>query len=404
MVLNPSQEKVVQEGVNWYFNSSEQVFEVAGEAGTGKSVVLHEIVNRIKLKNYQVWPMAYTGQASIIMRLKGFKNAKSIHSSLFYLQKIEKDKYSSNNPFNLEFNTPEFEYKFTPIPEGQLPHEVKLFVIDEGYMVPDYMRKTILKHGKKVLVGGDDGQLPPIGGQPAFLTGYNIHYLTELMRQELDNPIVYLAHRARHNLPIHFGSYGCNVIVMDRNEITDKMLLSMGVVICGTNKTRDYFNSHIRYLQGKNSNVPVIGDRVICRNNNWDIVQDNIALANGLSGTIISPVTVDKFDHKSGVFYMDFLPDLLDSPFEDLEVNYNYLISDYETRNTLKNNVLKYDNGELFEYAYALTTHLSQGAEYPYGIFLEEFLRPSIQSQLIYTGITRFQKGLIYLKYSKKYY
>ena len=58
--------------------------------------------------------------------------------------------------------------------------------------------------------------------------------------------------------------------------------------------------------------------------------------------------------------------------------------------------------GEFFEYAYALSVHLSQGSEYDKGIILEEFLRPQIQKQLIYTAITRFKKSLIILKHNTK--
>ena len=60
--------------------------------------------------------------------------------------------------------------------------------------------------------------------------------------------------------------------------------------------------------------------------------------------------------------------------------------------------------GEFFEYAYALTTHSAQGSEYNSGIYIEEFLRPDMQNQLIYTGITRFRQNLIYVKRTRRYY
>ena len=63
----------------------------------------------------------------------------------------------------------------------------------------------------------------------------------------------------------------------------------------------------------------------------------------------------------------------------------------------------KYSVGELFEYAYALTTHVSQGSEYNNMIYIEEFMRPQIQNQLNYTGITRAKHGLIYMKKKNKY-
>lgn len=401
LILNQNQEKTVSEGVDWFNNSSEQVFEIDGQAGTGKSVVLHSIVDRLGLQHYQYMPMAYTGQAAIIMRLKGFVAAKSIHSSLYEL--VKQKKQYQDSPFmkiNTEFNTPEYEYKFVPIPRGGLNRELQLMVIDEAYMVPDYMKQTILNHGIKVLVAGDAGQLPPIGGDPAFLTGYNIHHLTEIMRQKLNDPIIYLAHRARRGLPIHCGQYNNNVLVIEDSDLTDNMIVNIGNIICGTNKSRDFFNKRTRDILNIDSPTPMYGERVICRNNNWEVTQDNIALANGLAGIVASPYSVSSFDGQT--FHMDFLPDLLNSPFKNLKVDYEYLVSDYDRKMQIKNG--RFSKGELFEYAYALTTHLSQGAEYPAGIYYEEFLRQNIQNQLNYTGITRFKNMMIYVKKSRRYY
>lgn len=347
-------------------------------------------------------PMAYTGQASIIMRMKGFPHAKSIHSSFYHLVKVPK-KYE-DTPYikmNTTFNTPSYTYEFQPLEVGELPNTVELIVIDEGFMPPDYMRHEIMKHGIKVLVAGDSGQLPPITGKPAFLTGYGIHHLTELMRQAQGNPIIYLAHRARHGEPIHYGLYGDQVLVIDESELTNEMIMNITHIICGTNKTRDKINRFKRDLLGFHTPLPNYGERIICRNNNWNIEMNNIALANGLSGVVSSPYSINSFNGKT--FTVDFLPDLLNTPFRDVEVDYNYLISPYDIRRKMKNDRFG-TNGEKFEYAYALTTHLSQGAEYPCGIYYEEFLRSNIQNQLNYTGITRFKNKMIYVKKSRKYY
>lgn len=400
--LNAGQEKVVQEAVNWYFNSSDQVFEIAGWAGSGKSVVLHEIINRIGLNEAEYMAMAYTGQAACVMRTKGFKGARSIHSSLYELIRREIKKYDPFENMNTTFNTKKYKYDFIPIPAGFLPSYIKLFVIDEAYMVPKFMLNDILKHGIKVLVAGDPGQLPPIGDDPGFLTGEGIHYLTEIMRQQSDNPILYLATRARNGEPIHCGLYGNNALVIEDRDLTVDMIMNVGNIVCGTNKTRDLYNAGVRNKLGYPP-FPVFGDRVICRNNNWHCVVEDIALANGLTGYVTSPVTVDKFtDQNRKTFKMDFLPDLLDRPFFNLKVNIEYFTASLEKRNSMKMD--KFTYGELFEYAYALTTHLAQGAEYPAGILIEEFLKPSIQSKLIYTGITRFKNYMIYVVKSKKYY
>jgi ATP-dependent exoDNAse (exonuclease V) alpha subunit len=171
-----------------------------------------------------------------------------------------------------------------------------------------------------------------------------------------------------------------------------------------TNKTRDFINIRTRQSLGMPDN-PVYGDRVICKNNNWEEVLGDIALTNGLTGFISSPVTVENFCFKNkNLFRMDFKPDLINMSFTNLKVNYEYLLSDNTERNKIKNNKFNHNTGELFEYAYALTTHSAQGSEYNSGIYIEEHLRPEIQTQLVYTGITRFRQNLIYVKRARRFY
>ena len=67
----------------------------------------------------------------------------------------------------------------------------------------------------------------------------------------------------------------------------------------------------------------------------------------------------------------------------------------YKGRVEIKNS--PYSVGERFEFAYAITTHLSQGAQYPSGIYIHEYLGKDIQKNLDYTGVTRFKKFLIYV-------
>ena len=406
-ILNPEQERVVEAALK-FLKSSNQLFEYDGCAGVGKSVVLHEIIRRSHLKYSQIAPMAYTGSAACVMRTKGFPNARSIHSWLYELVKMQKVVYDDQNKksftkYDTQFNKPQYEYRFVPRQPGTLDPEIKLFIIDEAWMVPDIMKKDIMKHGIKVIATGDSGQLPPVVGEPAFLTGENVMHLTQIMRQAENNPIIYLANRAREGLPIHCGLYGNRALVIPDTDLTTDMVLDVGNIICGTNKTRDYFNTKVRQLLNLNPEIPQFGERVICRNNNWQVTRDNIALANGLAGVICSPISIDSFSNKN--LRLDFLPDLLNTPFESLIVNYDYMMSDYETRQKIKDSKFEIHNGELFEFAYAITTHLSQGSEYPCGIFYEEFLRSNIQRQLCYTGITRFKEYIIYVKKTiKKYY
>ena len=272
IILNLQQEKICQDVVNWYKNSSEQLFEISGPAGTGKSVLIYEILKRLKLTANQYMPMAYTGQASVVMRTKGFKTAKSIHSSLYEIVDVV-DPDDINTKFGVPRKHTEFRLRTLIDPD------IRLFFIDEAYMVPDYMTNDILSFGIKTIVCGDSQQLPPIGGKPAFLTGYNVHRLTQLMRQAENDPIVYLSQRAIAGLPIHSGQYGYNVMVIDDKDFIPQMIGYADVITCGTNRTRDTMNKYVRQIAGFRTELPNYGERVICRNNNWQLSQDGIALA-----------------------------------------------------------------------------------------------------------------------------
>ena len=396
MVFTQEQEDIINQGVDWFKNSSEQVFEICGEAGTGKSVVLYEIIRRLGLSTFQYLPMAYTGQASIVMRLKGFPHSRSIHSTLYEYT----EHYKDYNPYaNTKFNAPVKERTFSLKSRDALG-PVILFVFDESFQIPLQMRKDIESFGIKCLVAGDDGQLPPVYGEPAYLTGYGVHRLTQLMRQAEGSPIIYIARRARRGLPIHCGIYGYNALVIEDRDLNPELMKLSNAIVCGTNVTRDIINRYVREsILDIHSDLPVFGDRMICRNNNWSIERDGISLANGLVGTVVNSPNVSGFDGKT--FKIDFAPDLCHTVFDGVEVDYEYYKAPYTRRKDIKFN--KYNKGEDFEYAYALTTHLTQGAEFNTGMYIEEFLRPNIQNQLNYTGITRFKQFLIYVKKSKNF-
>ena len=87
--LNEGQRYIVEEAVKWYYNSHEQVFQYDGPPGSGKSVVLMEIIKRLGLDVMtEIAPMSYIGSASLVMRMKGLLSSKTIHSSLYNVKEI----------------------------------------------------------------------------------------------------------------------------------------------------------------------------------------------------------------------------------------------------------------------------------------------------------------------------
>ena len=395
--LNDNQSYIVDQAYQFYRYSSDQIFQFAGGPGTGKSVVMNAIAERLvrdNIVNYnEILPMAYTGQAAIVMRTKGFPYARSIHSSIYTVDYVPKTDDLGNVIMDTKYNAPLLTLKMIPKDLSG----IKLMMIDEGGMVPRRMKHDIEQYGIKIVVCGDLGQLPPVADDPAYLVDGKIHYLTKIMRQAEGSGIVYIANRCLQGLPIHTGLYG-NVLVIDHSDLTNEMIAASNVVICGKNATRDKINNIVRHdILGIDMDLPTYGERVICRKNNWSMEIDGISLANGLNGTCISMPRIAEFNGET--FSMDFLPDLTNKPFNNLKCDYKYFTAPASIKNNMKQFNSKYDLGEKFDLAYALTTHLSQGAEYPCGIYIEEHLKdPSISRNLNNTGITRFRDAAIYVK------
>ena len=397
MVWNKEQITVINEAKNHVLKpTSEQVYQFSGAAGTGKTAVLKEIIRQIGIPLSRIPTMAYIGQAANVMRTRGLYNAKTIHSWLYEPVKIiEKDK-NGNPIMDPVFNKPKVTFKFIPRDLS----EVDYMIIDEGYTAPLRTKPDILKVGKPIIVCGDINQLPPVKDKPAFLVDGKITYLTQIMRQQINSDIPFIAQRILEGKPINPGLYR-GALVIENRDLTEEMIRYANIVLCGTNNTRDYYNKYIREnIIGANTKLPLYGEKVICRKTNWNEELDGISLTNGLIGSVVRAPEVDNFVGKN--FRIDFKPDFMNNQFEDLVCNYEYFISDYNTRKEIRNS--PYAIGNKFEFAYAITTHLSQGAQYPSGIYFHEYLRPDIQRNLDYTGVTRFKKFLIYVIPDKKYF
>ena len=104
--LTDKQQFIVDQAVKWYKNSSEQVFQFAGNPGTGKSVVMDAIIDAIGIDRKRVAPMAYVGAAAINMRLKGLENAKTVHSWIYETVEVPVRDAHGKIVMNKYFNRP----------------------------------------------------------------------------------------------------------------------------------------------------------------------------------------------------------------------------------------------------------------------------------------------------------
>lgn len=401
-MLNNDQYRVFQEVIKWWNTRNEQTFEISGPPGSGKTFLLNYIIDYLNLDKDSIAPMAYTGAAAINMRNHGLINARTCYSWLFDCIKVPVLDEFGKPIIDKRYNQPMMKISF--VEKKLINDDIELIIVDEAGSIPPEIRKVIDKQKLPVIATGDLDQLPPIQGKSAYLNDPSkVHVLNEIMRQNANNSIITLSQRVKKGLSIKNGCYN-NTLVIYEDELTDKMIKKAEVIICGKNDTRDKYTNHIRQDIFKySSKLPLHGERIVCRKNNWNIESNGINLTNGLLGTVTSYPDIYSFDATRKTYTLSFKPDLCDLPFNNIECDYSYLIADHQTKNIIKNSPYSY--GEKIEFGYAITTHISQGSEFNMGIYIEEYLNPQINNKLNYVGLTRFKDFCIYCKRRpKKYY
>ena len=392
--LTDEQESLKKEIIRWYrnFPYGKPYYYYSGAAGTGKTTVIHSVIDELDLDISEVISCAYVGKAVLVLMRHGLP-ASTIHS-LIYTPRLTTHKEfvldDFGNPKEIKKRKMEFVLK------DKLPEKIKLIIVDECAMVNDSIREDIMSFGIPIIMTGDQNQLPPVFGTSSILDNPDF-VLTKIMRQAEGDPIVYLSQCILNDIPLEYGIYGKSKVVpsitIDKNILTD-----YDMILCGKNKTREELNNRIREeVLNYNDPKPRLGDKIICRKNNWQESLNGIYLTNGLVGYITE---IDYCSLYRDIVYIDFRPDFMEDSFEKLSLDYKYLKADWSER---KDYGFGFNDLERFEYAYAITTHLSQGSEYSDVLYMDEYFHDQLTlKRLRYTAITRARDSITYVKAERK--
>jgi len=383
----------------WWKKRSKQTFEYGGPAGSGKSWISNLLLEDTGLDLERVAIITYTGRAAYNLLKKGL-NACTAHRLLYKpIIKLKPEYAQDGKTQRVDAKGEGIFHKVLEWVKNDPADIIKqydLIYIDEGYMVDEEVANDIVKLGLPILVSGDINQLGPVNGRPYFLSNPD-YLLNEVTRQALGDPITVMAlDILKHGYPTK-KIYGPKAKVFEFNgeveysPVFEKVATKADIIITCTNKLRQQVNDVYRTNFLGFGEEPCINDKVVCRQNNWNESVDGIPLINGLVGYIRNEI----IELDRNTFRIDFEEeDFPNSLFSELMIDKKYLSALSSVKQSRKINGKKVN---LFQYAYALTTHLVQGSEYDKAIFLDDaYGDAQNQKRLRYTAVTRAKKNLLY--------
>ena len=195
LTLTRNQKEAIYKAIHYKFSL------ISGFPGTGKSTIIKEIVDYYNKEDEYVWLLAPTGKAVKDLKIKCNKCddvlAGTIHRFLYviypeWMDFRRKSKYQNKEPDNMT----EMEDLFKKM-DNTYKNPFGIFVIDESSMVSfDLFNKLLdifVDHGSKLVLVGDNNQLPPIQvGRPFDC----------LLKSEIDFSTTYLDEIKRTDKPV----------------------------------------------------------------------------------------------------------------------------------------------------------------------------------------------------------
>lgn len=389
--------------------NAETIFVLRGYAGTGKTSIIGALVKVMDQLKMRTALMAPTGRAAKVFSSMAGKSAFTIHKSIYRQQK-----------FNIEMDG--FQLMDNR-------HQDTLFICDEasmistlndsspfgtGNLLDDLIEFVYSSHGCKLLLVGDDAQLPPVGQQrsPALdehkLGSYGLivrsALLTEVARQQLDSGILANATMLRQQLSegivnvlprVKYKMYA-DVRRIDGYEMLECIEdsyrnegLDNTIIITRSNLRANKFNAGVRNQILEREEELSTGDRLLVVKNNYYWGKEFDQLPFIANGDVIEVKRVYGEHNLYGFRFADvdiYLPDydietevviMLDTlsvegpnmPQTRMQELFTNIAEDYpEIRNqkdlykTIKEN--KYFNALQVKYAYCMTCHKSQGGQW----------------------------------------
>lgn len=281
--LTPGQSEVVIHLGNFLDSDGHDVFLLKGHAGTGKTFLIDALIKLLRAQQRTYALSAPTGRAARVIQEKTQADASTIHGMIYDFDKIEEYKIEGVEGsetykliVSLSVNDAPADTVFITDEASLISDqhsEAEFFQFGSGYVLRDLMHFVNFdnnKHRKKLILIGDDAQLPPIGmsSSPALSTDYlreNFgvrvfdYELSDVVRQKADSGILRNVQPLRESLksgvfnklkfdtePADVDRIGMDQVVSTFLEASGNSVNNTSVVITRSNAEAGMFNRSIR--------------------------------------------------------------------------------------------------------------------------------------------------------------
>ncbi len=432
------------------------VMVLRGSAGTGKTTLAAAMVSTLHRLGQKLTLMAPTGRAAKVFSLHSNLPAYTIHRRIYR----EKNYTGISGIFNLNDNR----------------YRRMLFVVDEASMIgsrptagditfgtasllDDLIQYVYSGDGCRLLLIGDNAQLPPVGETEApalntvVLEGYGLKVwecsLASVLRQSQFSGILYNATQIRALIDepvlprIRLWSF-TDVQRIPGDELIESLATSYSeagiddtIVLTRSNKRANVYNQGIRASVLDREEALCTGDMVMMVKNNYfytlstqqDGKDGGAFLANGDRAKILrvrhfrsfygfqfADVCLQFPDYDEAEIEATVIMDTLTSEApaltrEQNEQLWQSVMDDYQDL-SLKTDRLKamkadrYYNALQIKFAYAVTCHKAQGGQWQHvyidqGYMTDDMLTPEYMHWL-YTAFTRATRKVFLVNWPEK--
>lgn len=151
------------------------------------------------------------------------------------------------------------------------------------------------------------------------------YFIEGVLRQGKDSEILELATAIRKGEKLETWRFRNEVLFLKAKPTLEDTFMQYrsfikgsDVVITSTNKQRQTINDMYREVILKTDNpYPRKNERLICRQNDWNLMLGPYPLTNGTQGYAVGPVGRSMVDKSAHGFYLDFQPDYIDNDYFD---------------------------------------------------------------------------------------